>query len=167
MPGAPAQTRNKLSLPGLSMTRNTIQIASRLPLPLLQVAAKERAQGNSCLCSLGLPFMQVVAKAKAQGRSCLCWQCSAFCVGYCKGKGPGEKLPVLTGFAFRAGGSKGKGPGDRLPLLAVQCLEALLNLGRTAEGVAEVLQDVPMAEDHVAMASDAGTHKQCCFYFIA
>ena len=145
MPGAPAQTRNKLSLPGLSMTRNTIQIASRLALPLLQVAAKERAQGNSCLCSLGLPFMQVVAKAKAQGKSCLCWQCSAFCVGCCKGKGP----------------------GDRLPLLAVQCLEALLNLGRTAEGVAEVLQDVPMAEDHVAMASDAGTHKQCCFYFIA
>ncbi|DBA84856.1 TPA: hypothetical protein ACH3X1_005879 [Trebouxia sp. C0004] len=52
------------------------------------------------------------------------------------------------------GRSKGKGPGEKLPLLAVQCLQALLNLGRTAEGVAEVLQDVPTVEDHVPVASD-------------
>ncbi len=69
---------------------------------------------------------------------------------------------MLTGFAMRAGRNKGKGPGEKLPLLAVQCLEALLTLGRTSEGVAEVLQDVPLAEDHVPMASDAGAHMQCC-----
>lgn len=93
------------------------------------------------------------------------WFC--LCAGGSKGKAPGDKLPLLTGFAFRAGRSKGKGPGEKLPLLAVQCLEALLTLGRTADGVAEVLQDVPIVEDNVPTASDAGAHKQCCVCHIA
>lgn len=79
-----------------------------------------------------------------------------------------ESLPLLTGFAFHAGRTKGKSPaGEKLPLLAVQCLEALLTLGRTAQGVTEVLQDVPLAEDHVPVASDAGVHRQCCFCCVA
>ncbi|DBB12261.1 TPA: hypothetical protein ACH3X3_006363 [Trebouxia sp. C0006] len=65
---------------------------------------------------------------------------------------------VETTFSVIKGRNKGKGPGEKLPLLAVQCLEALLTLGRTSEGVAEVLQDVPLAEDHVPMASDAGAN---------
>ena len=86
--------------------------------------------------------------------------CPLFCLcaGGSKGKDQEEKLPLFTGLAFHAGRNKGKGLGEKLPLLAVQCLEALLTLGRTAEGVAEVLQDVPVAEDHVPMASDAGAH---------
>ncbi len=100
-----------------------------------------------------------------QGTNCL-WFC--LCARDNKDKGPeeGAKLPFLTAFAFCAGRSKGKGPGEKLPLLAVQCLEALLTLGRTAEGVAEVLQDVPLAEDHALVASDAGVHIQCCLCHI-
>ena len=45
------------------------------------------------------------------------------------------------------GRSKGKQPSDKLPLLALQCLDALLRLGRTCEGVAELLQEVSMPAD--------------------
>ncbi|KAA6422807.1 MAG: hypothetical protein FRX49_07342 [Trebouxia sp. A1-2] len=80
-----------------------------------------------------------------------------------KGTDPGEKHPLLAVAAkameslpLLTGRTKGKSPaGEKLPLLAVQCLEALLTLGRTAQGVTEVLQDVPLAEDHVPVASDA------------
>ncbi len=111
--------------------------------------------------------MQVAAKAKAPWDKLPVLTGFAFRAGCSKGKGPWDKKPALTGLAFCAGRSKGKGPGEKLPLLAVQCLEALLTLGRTAEGVAEVLQDVPLAEDHVPMASIAGAHMECCISHIA
>lgn len=55
-----------------------------------------------------------------------------------------------------AGRSKGKQAGDKLPLLALQCLDALLRLGRTCEGVAELLQEVPVPADAEPPASSAG-----------
>ena len=63
-------------------------------------------------------------------------------------------------FAYCAGRCKGKGPGEKLPLLAVQCLQALLRLGKTAEGSADLLQDVPLTPGQEPTASDAGVHRQ-------
>ena len=57
----------------------------------------------------------------------------------------------------RAGRSKGKQAGDKLPLLALQCLDALFRLGRTCQGVAELLQDVPLLADAEPPAIAAGT----------
>ena len=62
-------------------------------------------------------------------------------------------------FAYCVGRSKGKGPGEKLALLAVQCLEALLRLGKTTEGVADLLHDVPLTPDQEPTASDAGVHR--------
>ena len=137
----------------------------------LQIVAKANAEGIDLCTYLYTPlFMSTYAACvyihtySDRGHTSL-WFC--FYAGGSKGKALAGKLPLLTGFAFRAGRSKGKGPGEKLPLLAVQCLEALLTLGRTAEGVAEVLQDMPIVEDNVPTASDAGAHKQCCFCHIA
>ena len=55
-----------------------------------------------------------------------------------------------------AGRSKGKQAGDKLPLLALQCLDALLRLGRTCEGVAELLQEVPVPADAEPPATNTG-----------
>lgn len=49
-------------------------------------------------------------------------------------------------FAFLAGRGKGK-QADKLPLIALQCLDALLRHGRTCEGVAELLREVPVAAE--------------------
>ena len=63
-----------------------------------------------------------------------------------------------------AGRSKGKQAGDKLPLLAVQCLDALLRLGRTSEGVAELLQEVMVPADvEPAAASTGETMHHDCF----
>ena len=66
-----------------------------------------------------------------------------------------------------AGRSKGKQPRDKLPWLAVQCLDALLRLGRTAEGVAELLQEVPVLEAADAEPATActGEDDNCCSAF--
>lgn len=55
-----------------------------------------------------------------------------------------------------AGRNKGKQAGDKLPLLALQCLDALLRLGRTCEGVAELLQEVPLPADVQPPATSTG-----------
>ena len=49
-------------------------------------------------------------------------------------------------YAFLAGRSKGK-QSDKLPLMALQCLDALLRLGRTCEGVAELMREGPVPVD--------------------
>lgn len=45
-----------------------------------------------------------------------------------------------------------------MPLLAVQCLDALLRLGRTCEGVAELLQGVAVPLDAEALATSTGVY---------
>ena len=57
---------------------------------------------------------------------------------------------------MHAGRGKGKQAGDKLPLLAVQCLDALLRLGRTCEGVAELLQEVSVHADAKLPAMETG-----------
>lgn len=57
-----------------------------------------------------------------------------------------------------AGRSKGK-QADKLPFMALQCLDTLLRLGRTCEGVAELLREVPAPGE--AGPSEASTGAYC------
>lgn len=65
-----------------------------------------------------------------------------------------------------AGCGKNKAPTDKLCLLAVECLEELFKLGKTLQGVATLLQDVPTSEQEQSIAADTGMLEELFWWLV-
>ena len=65
-----------------------------------------------------------------------------------------------------AGRGKNKAPTDRLCLLAVECLEELFKLGKTLQGVATLLQDVPASEQEQSIPADTGMLERLFWWLV-